>query len=853
MSKDLHQNQQTYDQSEEQGHSGSYIVPKVQPKIQPKISSKVQAKLMRGKSKQEGPETAVSSGKLPEEVQAKMENSFNQDFSGVTIHKDSSSAQNINAKAYTQGSDIHFAPGEYNPSSKTGQELIGHELTHVVQQKQNKVGPGEIHGKGLEINQDAGLEKEADDAGKLASEGLAVNVMGTSNNNGVQRKEDDLTIKAGSVALYGEGDMKTIKYIHWPGTSSSGVTLGKGYDMGARTAAAITADLTNAGVPADKATAIAAAAGKTGSDANDFVTENKASIGPISDDAVINLFQVEWNKQRAIAKNVATNTSAQKDGGGHYTNARGREIKDGKEAGTYVMTAEEWDSMHPALIDFITDLKFHGGYYLYERVSLINAAVKSAPNDQLGQLKAVRKLFDAGGSFEKYSESLNFNKYTGTETLYGTQVQFNNEFRRDKIRTTYLDQVIKTIEGGGKVEVTGYVNTGPTTAPKPKEAPKDIISDSVGLSGKNVKADVITVQTLLYKAGYNITISGTADKDTINAIIAYQKTIFNKSGSADGLISPFKTTIGKLKEYQNKSRIPQEQTVNKQVETPVKIVQQAYENYKAGTINMVSLGSKLKQQNRFCPQTVLNVFNALDSGSRDNLAYTMANQSTDAELAAFYPTVLKRMSEELGGWFNTTSWGENSKQQARIDKILNPAKTTVTTATPAVADPKADKAKLERAQAVEQAKAWAKANPGDSYPASGTTATGGAENKITAKPGDNIDCSGLIRVCIFGVTGKDYYVEQEGTGVQRLVQQSTKIDLNDVEAGDLLALNNGRHFGHIGMVVEVKKDGQGNVTYIKMIDSGGTAGSGKSGPRYTNVTIGEEYWGKRIDGAYRWN
>jgi len=114
-----------------------------------------------------------ASNKLPEEVQAKMESSFNTDFSDVSIHNNSSNAKDLNALAYTQGTDIHFAPGQYNPESQKGQELLGHELTHVVQQRQGNVKPT-TQLKGAGINNDAGLEKEADEMGKKAAEGKEI-------------------------------------------------------------------------------------------------------------------------------------------------------------------------------------------------------------------------------------------------------------------------------------------------------------------------------------------------------------------------------------------------------------------------------------------------------------------------------------------------------------------------------------------------------------------------------------------------------------------------------------------------------------------------------------------------------
>ncbi len=179
--------------SEVPSYLPAYLIPKVQSKIIPKVFSRIQTKLLTdlGKNKQK-PETATST-KLPEEVQSKMETSFGQDFSSVALHSDSKAAENIHAKAYTQGSEVHFAPGQYNPGSKEGQELIGHELTHVVQQQAGRVGQGELHGKDTEINKDTSLEKEADEAGKLASEGKSVTVQGIG--SGIQRKEGDTTIE----------------------------------------------------------------------------------------------------------------------------------------------------------------------------------------------------------------------------------------------------------------------------------------------------------------------------------------------------------------------------------------------------------------------------------------------------------------------------------------------------------------------------------------------------------------------------------------------------------------------------------------------------------------------------------
>lgn len=63
---------------------------------------------------------------------------FGHDFSKVRVHSDqraASSAKAINARAYTVGHDLVFDRGQYAPATRDGQQLLAHELTHVVQQE----------------------------------------------------------------------------------------------------------------------------------------------------------------------------------------------------------------------------------------------------------------------------------------------------------------------------------------------------------------------------------------------------------------------------------------------------------------------------------------------------------------------------------------------------------------------------------------------------------------------------------------------------------------------------------------------------------------------------------------------
>ncbi len=110
-----------------------------------------------------------SSGKpMPESVRQKMETAFNTDFSDVRIHE-GPEANSIGALAYTRGNHIHFQPGKYSPITQTGQQLLGHELSHVVQQRAGRVAVPQA--QGAPINSDSALEAEADRLGAKAARG----------------------------------------------------------------------------------------------------------------------------------------------------------------------------------------------------------------------------------------------------------------------------------------------------------------------------------------------------------------------------------------------------------------------------------------------------------------------------------------------------------------------------------------------------------------------------------------------------------------------------------------------------------------------------------------------------------
>ena len=74
---------------------------------------------------------------LPQESRDFFEPRFGYDFRQVRVHTESRAAEtarSVNAKAYTVNRNIVFGAGQYSPSTNSGQQLLAHELTHVVQQ-----------------------------------------------------------------------------------------------------------------------------------------------------------------------------------------------------------------------------------------------------------------------------------------------------------------------------------------------------------------------------------------------------------------------------------------------------------------------------------------------------------------------------------------------------------------------------------------------------------------------------------------------------------------------------------------------------------------------------------------------
>ena len=103
--------------------------------------------------------TGANQTGMPDSLKAGVEQLSGMDMSGVRVHRNSAEPAKVGAHAYAQGTDIHLGSGQ--------EQHLPHEAWHVVQQAQGRVQPT-VQTKGVAINDDSGLEREADVMGAKA-------------------------------------------------------------------------------------------------------------------------------------------------------------------------------------------------------------------------------------------------------------------------------------------------------------------------------------------------------------------------------------------------------------------------------------------------------------------------------------------------------------------------------------------------------------------------------------------------------------------------------------------------------------------------------------------------------------
>jgi len=109
---------------------------------------------------------------LPDNLKSGIENLSGYYMDDVKVHYNSDKPSQLQAHAYAQETDIHLAPGQ--------ERHLPHEAWHVVQQKQGRVKPTLQIKEGVAVNDDKGLESEADAMGREALERTTANSSGNT-------------------------------------------------------------------------------------------------------------------------------------------------------------------------------------------------------------------------------------------------------------------------------------------------------------------------------------------------------------------------------------------------------------------------------------------------------------------------------------------------------------------------------------------------------------------------------------------------------------------------------------------------------------------------------------------------
>lgn len=125
---------------------------------------------------------------LPDNLKTGVENLSGISLDYVKVHRNSDKPAQLQAHAYAQGTDIHLGAGQ--------EKHLPHEAWHVVQQKQGRVKPTLQMKSGVLVNDETGLEKEADVMGHKALSTITQ----------LKQTAELIHGKFGTIQLLGKGD-----------------------------------------------------------------------------------------------------------------------------------------------------------------------------------------------------------------------------------------------------------------------------------------------------------------------------------------------------------------------------------------------------------------------------------------------------------------------------------------------------------------------------------------------------------------------------------------------------------------------------------------------------------------------
>jgi hypothetical protein len=128
---------------------------------------------------------------LQSDVQRRLEGALDADLSAVRIQHDGRSdqlARDVDAVAFTSGSNIFFRRGAYEPSSREGFETLAHEVVHTVQQSHGPVAGSAIAG-GVRVSDPGDRdEREASATASRIARSTTATAAGATAATDVQRR-----------------------------------------------------------------------------------------------------------------------------------------------------------------------------------------------------------------------------------------------------------------------------------------------------------------------------------------------------------------------------------------------------------------------------------------------------------------------------------------------------------------------------------------------------------------------------------------------------------------------------------------------------------------------------------------
>lgn len=113
---------------------------------------------------------------LDEAMAGRMQQQFGIRMDQVEL-RESSQVDAMDARAFAKGNVVQFAPGQFQPDTEQGRQLIQHELAHVAQQARGGI-LADV--PGFNVNADEGLERQADMGDLTASTGAPASLSGLS-------------------------------------------------------------------------------------------------------------------------------------------------------------------------------------------------------------------------------------------------------------------------------------------------------------------------------------------------------------------------------------------------------------------------------------------------------------------------------------------------------------------------------------------------------------------------------------------------------------------------------------------------------------------------------------------------